>query len=91
MCKRQKKLYFIKDYFLPLCPTKFYYWKVFSPNFNNISEQDCTDKSVFSWVKRLNYSSPINNTITNKIKHFPQLYSLGPQISLKPKWHHFLP
>ena len=42
-------------------------------------------------INRLHHSSTINNIVTNKIKHFPQLFALGPQISLKLTWHHLLP
>ena len=38
----------------------------------------------------LNNSSPMNNTVTKKIKHFPQFIALGPQIALKRKLHCFL-
>ena len=31
----------------------------------------------------------MNNTVTNKIKQFPQIFALGPQIALKQKWHYF--
>ena len=48
-------------------PNKSYYWKIFSPIFNKILEQNCPDKPVFNNVNRLNHSSPMNNTITNKI------------------------
>ena len=42
-------------------------------------------------VNKLNHSSPMTNTVTNKIKHYPQLFALGPQIPLKLKWHYFFP
>ena len=32
----------------------------------------------------------MNNTVTNKIKHFPELFALGPQIALKRNCHYFL-
>ena len=86
-----KRLYFIKDYFLLLYPTKSYYWKVFSPIFNIIWEQNCLDKPMFINVNKLNHSSPMNNIVTKKIKHFLQLFALGLQITLKQKWHHFFP
>ena len=60
--------------FLPLYPTKCCYWKVFSLIFNNISEQNSLNKFVINNVNRLNHSSLMNNTVTNKIKHFPQLF-----------------
>ena len=41
-------------------------------------------------VSRINYSSPMHNTVTNEFKQFPQFFSLGPQIALKRKWHYFL-
>ena len=37
--------------------------------------------------KRLTLTIPINNAITNKIKHFPQLFALAPEIPLKLKLH----
>ena len=60
-------------------------------NHKNISEQNCLDKTVFNNVNRLDHSSPISNTVTSKIKYFPQLLALGPQIPLKIKWHHIPP
>ena len=33
-------------------------------------------------VKRLNHCSPMKNTVTHKIKHSPELFALGPQISI---------
>ena len=45
-------------------------------------------KLIFNSVSRLNQSSLINNTVTNKIKHFPQLFALGKEIA-KRKWHYF--
>ena len=33
----------------------------------------------------------LNNVVTNKIEHFPQLFALSPQIPLKLKWHYFHP
>ena len=32
----------------------------------------------------------MNNTVKNKIKYFPQILAVGPQITLKQKWHYFL-
>ena len=32
----------------------------------------------------------MNSTITNKIKHFPELFALGPQIPLKQRFNLFL-
>ena len=58
--------------------------------FSNISEKNCLDNSVFDNLNRLDHSSPINNTVANKTKHLPQLFSLSQQILLKLKWHHFL-
>ena len=71
--------------------TNSYHWKVFLPIWNNISEQNCLDKPVFDIVNRLYHSSPMNNTLTNKIKHFLQLFALGQEISLKRKWYNFFP
>ena len=63
-----KMSHFIKDYFRSLCRTKCYYWKVFSPSFNNTSEQNSHDKHVLDNVNRFYISSLINNTVTNKSK-----------------------
>ena len=41
-------------------------------------------------VNRLSHSSPMNSTVTNKIRHFPQLFVLGPQIALKARLYYFL-
>ena len=68
-----------------LSTTKSYYWKVFLPICNNFLEKNYLDKPVFNNVTKLNHSSLINNTVTNKIKHFPQLLNLG----LKCNWHYF--
>ena len=46
---------------------------------------------MFYNVNILIHSSPMKNTVTNKIKDFPQLFVLGQQIRLKRKWDHFLP
>ena len=70
-------------YFFPLYPTKSYCWKVFSTISNKISERNCLDRPDFDNVNRLNHSSLMNNTVTNKIKHFPQLFVLGSQIPLQ--------
>ena len=45
---------------------------------------------MFSNVSRINHSSAMNNTVKNKIKYFPQILTVGPQITLKQKWHYFL-
>ena len=58
--------------------------------FNNISEQNCLGKPVFT-VNKLNHFSWINNNVTNKIKLFPQLFALDIQIPLKLKCYYFLP
>ena len=52
---------------------------------NKFSEQKCFDKPAFKKISRLNHSPPIYNTVTNKVKHFPQFYGLPPQIALKIK------
>ena len=83
-----KTLHFLKDYFLPLCPTKYYYYKVFLPIFNNISEQNYLNKPMFNNVNRLNHSSLLNNTVPSKIKNFHRLFDLGPKMPLKLKCHH---
>ena len=75
---------------MPLSPAKSYYWNVFLRICNNFSEQNCLDKSLFNNVSILNHSSPMNNTVTNNIKHFLELFALGPQIDLKRRWHYFL-
>ena len=51
----------------------------------HISEQNYLDKPGFNDVNRCNHSFPMNNTVTIKIKHVPQLLALTPQISLKQK------
>ena len=68
---------------LLISPTKSYYWNVFLPICNNVLEQNCLEKPVFNKVSGLNHSSLENNIVTYKIKHFPQLFALGPQIALK--------
>ena len=40
---------------------------------------------MFSNVSRINHSSAMNNTVKNKIKYFPQILTVGPQITLKQK------
>ena len=75
---------------LPLSTTKYWNWMMFLPIYNNLTEQNCFGKAVFNNVSRLNYSSLMNNTVTNKIKHFRQLFPLEPQINLKRKWCYFL-
>lgn len=65
---------------MPEYPTKLHYWKVFLPICDNISEQNCLDKLVYDNLSGFNYFSLRNNTVTNKIKHFHQLFALGPQI-----------
>ena len=42
-------------------------------------------KSVFKNVSRLNQSSQMNNTVTNKIKRFPHLFVLGTKMAFKRK------
>ena len=66
------------------------FWYIFLPICNNFPEQNCLDKPAFNNVSTINHSSPMNNTITNKIKHFPQSFAVGPQIAVKRKWHYFL-
>ena len=75
-----------KNVQLPFSPTKSYYMNVFLRICINLSEQNCLDKPVFNYVSRLNHLSPMNNTVTNKIKHFPQLFPLGPQTASKQSW-----
>ena len=76
-------LYFFNS--LPLSPTKSYYSNVFLPLCNNFSEQDCLHKPAADSVSRFNHSFQVNNTVGNKIEHFPQLLTLGPQIAFKEK------
>ena len=85
-----KKTIHHKRLFSATYPAKCFYWKVFFYTFSNISEKNCLDNSVFNNLNRLDHSSPINNTVANKTKHLPQLFSLSQQILLKLKWHHFL-
>ena len=85
MLNRQKGYTSSKTIFFSTLPNKILLSKRFSPIFNNISEQNGLDKPVFNNVNRLNHSFSMNNTVTNKIKHFPQLFALGPQILLKQK------
>ena len=50
--------------------------------------QNYIDIPAFNNIRRLKYSSPMNNAVTNKTKHFPQLFALGPlQITSKRKLH----
>ena len=70
--------------------TKCYHWNLSLPICNNFSKEICLEKPVFSNVSRLNHSSSINNTVTNKTKHFPQLFVLGPQVALRQKMYGFL-
>ena len=60
----------------------FHQFSVISQN------QNCPDKTVFNNMNKLNHSSMMNNTVTNKIENIPQLFALGPQTPLK-KWDHF--
>ena len=69
--------------FLPLSPRKCCYWNVFFPIRNNFSEQNCLDKPVFNSARRINHSFSMNNTVTNKIRHFLQLFAFGPPIFLE--------
>ena len=50
-----------------------------------MSEQNRLDKPVSDNFSTLNDSTPMNNTVTNKIKYYPQLFSLGPEILWKRK------
>ena len=75
---------------MPLSPTKPSPCNVFLPICNNFPEQNCLDKSVFNKVCRINHSSLMNNTVTNKVKRFPQLFTRGPKIALKRKWRYCL-
>ena len=86
--KKKKELYLSNC--LSLSPTKPYYWNVFLPICNNFSELNCLDKPVFDNVRTFDHTSFINNTVTNKIKHFPHLFTSGPPIVLKRKWYYFL-
>ena len=66
-------------------------WKNILTICNNILELNCLFLPVSDKLIRLNHSSPISYTVTNKIKNFPQLFALDPEILLKRKWHHFFP
>ena len=70
---------------LPLSPTKSYYSNVFFTLCNNFSEQNCLHKPAADNVSRFNHSFQVNNTVANKTEHFPQLFTLGPQIAFKEK------
>ena len=48
-------------------------------------QKNCFDKPVSDIVSRLNHFSLMNSTLTNKIKHFPQLFASGQEIPLKRK------
>ena len=77
---------------LPLSPTKSYYSNVFFTLCNNFSEQNCLHKPAADNVSRFNHSFQVNDTVANKTEHFPQLFTLGPQIAFKEKkkWHNLL-
>ena len=57
---------------------------------NKFSDQNCLDKSVLINVSRFNHTSLMNNVVANKIRHLPQLPTLGPQIAFKREWYYFL-
>ena len=48
-------------------------------------EQNYPDKLVLNDLNRLNHSSKINNIVPNKIKRFPQLFTVDPQTPIKLK------
>ena len=75
---------------LLLSPTKSYYCNVFLSIWNNFLEQNWLDKPVFSNINRLNHSSPMNSTVTKKVKQFRQLFTLRSKIALIRKWHSIL-
>ena len=85
-----QKLWLILLLFLPLSPSKSGYWNVFLRICNRFSEKNCLDEPVFNKASRRNHSSSMNNIITNKTKHFPELFALGLQRPLKQRWHYFL-
>ena len=59
--------------------------------YNNVSEQNYFDKPVFNSIRRLNHSSPMNNAVTNKTRHFFLRFALGPlKIDSKRNWHYFI-
>ena len=68
-------LYFIKDYFLQLYPTKSFYWKVFSHAFKFIPELNCVNKLVFYKVNRL---------MTNEPYFYKENQTLSPTIHVGP-------
>ena len=74
---------------LSLSPATYCYWNVLLRICNNFSEQNFLDKPFFNNVSRLNYSSPLNNSVTHKIKHFPLLFALGLQIDLNNSYFLF--
>ena len=70
--------------------TKPYYWNIFLPICNNFSEQNCLDKPFFNSVSIPKHISLMSNTFTSKVKHFPELFPLGLQVTLKRKWYYVL-
>ena len=70
-----------KGYFMPLYPTKSDYWKLFSTIFNNISEQNCLDKTVFNSVNKL---VPWTILLQTKSNFFLDYFALG-QLKFKPQ------
>ena len=60
--KKTRILQILYQFFLLIC--------------NNFKEEICLSKPVFNNTSRRNHSSLINNTVTKKIKYFPELLAL---------------
>ena len=78
-----KRLYISKSY--PLFPTKSYYWSVFSPVCNEFLEQNCLDKPLSNKIKIIIHFSPMNNTVSNKIKTLSSAICYRPTNGFKTK------
>ena len=78
------------QFFTTSLTTKSFYWNVMSQFYYYSYYLNCLDKHVFDNVNRIKHSSPMNNTVINKIKHFSQLFDLHQQIALKQNWYYFL-
>ena len=74
---------------LSFSPATSYYCNVLLRICNNFSEQNCLDKPFFNNGSRLDHSSPLNNSVTHKMKHFPQLFALDLQINLNNSYFIF--
>ena len=78
----KQKIFLRKDYFSwqDLIIGKYFHLFSITHQNNKISDGNCLNKPTFNNLNRLNHSSKMNNNITIKIKHFFQLFALGPQI-----------